>query len=305
MRKALWILTLSFLSISCQGPKDLGEVERKVRMVREPVAIVPPYRFYSPFPDVLKAKVRGFLSNVKKEKVKGELIALIAPHAGYDFSGQVAAFAYKQIEGERFDTIILLGGHKGEFSGVSIGNYGAYRTPLGDVPVENEMADKLIEENKEITFYPPAHQEHGLEVQLPFLQETLKDFKILPIKVVGIPLDGCRKLGDILAREIKGKRVLLVGSTDFSHDYSYEMACKIDRAILRAIESLDEEEVFRRAPTSRELCGRWGVATTLVLAKRLGADRVRVLKYANSGDVMEDRFSRIVGYAAIAIYSGR
>ncbi|MCK4325372.1 AmmeMemoRadiSam system protein B, partial [bacterium] len=165
MKKVIGSLILLSLLLSCNDKKVqvLREVPKPVREVRSPAV---GGMFYPGNAFTLKNEVDEFLQRVEREAIQGKLIALIAPHAGYRYSGQVAAFAYKQLEGKKIDTIILIGpSHRTHFSGVSVGNYGYYQTPLGKVAVDTELAERMMEGSKLIDFYPPAHQqEHCLEV---------------------------------------------------------------------------------------------------------------------------------------------
>jgi AmmeMemoRadiSam system protein B/AmmeMemoRadiSam system protein A len=280
--------------------------------IRKPVVAG---RFYPEDVEVLADQVDGFLSQVPEEPLAGRLIALVAPHAGYVFSGQVAAYAYKQLEEKVFDTVILIGSsHRANFAGASIYDRGGYQTPLGTVPVNGEMAKRLMSLNDEFRHVPQAHTaEHSLEVQLPFLQRVLDDFRILPI-VFGprSSLQELESMAGAIAQVVgEGQKVLLVASTDMSHYPPYEEACRVDQATLSVMESFDPQSMAENeAHWIKEnvpelhctLCGLNAVMVTMMAAKALGADGVKILKYANSGDVpMGDR-GGVVGYCAAAFY---
>jgi AmmeMemoRadiSam system protein B/AmmeMemoRadiSam system protein A len=260
--------------------------------------------FYPARPPELREMVKGFLGQVTEKGLAGELIALIVPHAGFVFSGQVAAHSYKQLEERDFDTIILIGdSHRVRFSGVSVGNYSAYRTPLGDVAIDKDLVEKLIKESERINFHPRAHEgEHSLEVQLPFLQTVFKDFKLVPIIMGERNFETCEILADALIKQTKGKNVLFIASTDLSHFHPYNKAVEIDKRAISAMGKLDGKLLFQGLEDNEyELCGGAATVTTLLVAKKLGAQRAQLLKYANSGDVPFGDKSRVVGYAAIAI----
>jgi AmmeMemoRadiSam system protein B/AmmeMemoRadiSam system protein A len=249
--------------------------------------------------------VKRYLENAKKEKVDGEIVALVSPHAGYMYSGQVAAYAYKLIEGKSFDTVVVVGpSHRFPFKGASLWDRGGFRTPLGVVPVDDELSKKLMEKRKEIRFIPEAHnQENSLELQIPFLQTVLKSFKLVPIAMEpDWSWETCQYLASAIAEAVKGKRVLLVASTDLSHFYTYNIAVELDKIFLNHIERFDVEGLNRDLKNNRtEACGGGPVVTIMLAAKMLGANHGKVLKYANSGDVTGDR-SRVVGYAAAVFY---
>lgn len=270
--------------------------------IREPVVAG---TFYPDKPDILSRDVKRYLENAKKEKIGDEIIALVSPHAGYMYSGQVAAYAYKLIEGKTFDSVIVVApSHYSRFKGASIYDRGGYRTPLGIVPIDIELSKKMMEKRKEIQFLPEAHaQEHSLEVQIPFLQITLKTFKLVPIVMEPYwSWETCQYLASAIAETLKGKNVLLIASSDLSHFHSYEKAVDLDKIVLNHIERFDTEGMNRDLKSGRcEACGGGPIISIMLAAKALGANKGRVIKYLNSGDVTGDR-SRVVGYAAGVFY---
>ena len=264
----------------------------------------------------LGATVDGYLAEVEKASVPGKIVALIAPHAGYVYSGQVAANAYKQIQGMEFDIVALVGpSHHHAFPGVSVYKSGVYRNPLGDVAVDSAIAKSLIDENEAIKFYPEVHvQEHSLENQIPFLQRTLSGYKIVTVLMQDFSKQNCDMLSTALANVLKGKNALLVASTDMSHYPVYDEAVKADKATLSAIETMDTGLIRRQSDKYlrqgvRELhcmlCGRGPVLVVMDAAKKLGANSVKILKYANSGDVPGGDKNRVVGYMAAMLYDSK
>jgi len=280
-----------------RGGKEMGMKE-----IREPAVAG---AFYPDKPEVLLRDVAKYLENSKKEKIEGDIVALISPHAGYMYSGQVAAYAYKLVEGRTFDSVVVVGpSHRTLFKGASLYDRGGYRTPLGVVPIDTELSKKMMERRKEIQFLPEAHsQEHSLEVQIPFLQVVLKTFNLIPIVMEPYwSWETCQYLASAIAETVRGKRVLLVASTDLSHFYTYNIAVELDKIFLNHIERFDVEGLNRDLKNNRtEACGGGPVVTIMLAAKMLGANHGKVLKYANSGDVTGDR-SRVVGYAACVFY---
>jgi len=272
--------------------------------------------FYPGTESSLKAKVSEFLSNVEKRPIDGKLIALVSPHAGYVFSGQVAANAYKQIEGMNFDTVVLVGlSHRSPIRGVSVYKSGKYETPLGTVEIDGNLAEELMANSEIFSFEPRAHAiEHSLEVQIPFLQQVLSDFRIVPLLMRNWPKSVCLDVSSALAKTIRGKNVLLIASTDMSHYPVYDEAVKADKFTLSALETMDTDLIREQldeymSKGVRELhCMLCGVGPVLVVidaAKELGADSIEILKYANSGDVPAGDRSGVVGYFAAAIYQKR
>jgi len=288
--------SLSMAQIS-KGGKEMGMKE-----IREPAVAG---AFYPDRPEVLTRDVKRYLENAKKEKVEGEIVALIVPHAGYMYSGQVAAYAYRLIEGKTFDSVVLVGpSHRALFKGASLYDRGAYRTPLGLVPVDVDLSKRMMEGRKEIQFLPEAHaEEHSLEVQIPFLQMVFKSFKLVPIVMEPYwSWETCQTLASAMAEAVRGKKVLLIASSDLSHFHSYEKAVELDKIVLSHIEKFDAEGLNRDLKQNRcEACGGGPILSIMLAAKALGANKGKVLKCLNSGDVTGDR-TRVVGYAAAVFY---
>jgi len=293
-------IILSTLICKAQTPRERKETGMKE--IREPAVSG---MFYPDQPEVLSKDVKKYFESAKKEKIDGEIVALVAPHAGYMYSGHVAAHAYKLIEGKNFDSVVVVApSHRVDFKGASLYDRGGYRTPLGLVPVDLELSKRMMERWKGIRFLPEAHsQEHSLEVQIPFLQVVLKSFKIIPIVMEPYwSHETCQFLSQAIADTVKGKNVLLVASTDLSHFHSYEKAVQLDKIVLQHLDRFDSEGLSRDLRGGRcEACGGGPVITVMLAAKALGASSGKVLKYQNSGDVTGDR-SRVVGYAAAVFY---
>jgi AmmeMemoRadiSam system protein B/AmmeMemoRadiSam system protein A len=276
--------------------------ETVMKEIREPVVAG---AFYPDRPDTLSRDVKQYLDNAKEEKIEGEIIALVSPHAGYMYSGQVAAYAYRLIEGRVFDSVVVVGpSHRALFKGASVYDRGGFRTPLGIVPIDVELSKRMMERRKEIQFLPEAHaQEHSLEVQIPFLQIVSKSFKLVPIVMEPYwSWETCQSLASVIAETVRGKKVLLVASSDLSHFHPYEKAVELDKIVLSHIERFDPEGLYQDLKSGRcEACGGGPIISIMLAAKALGANKGKVLKYLNSGDVTGDR-SRVVGYGAGVFY---
>ncbi|MFH1563757.1 MAG: AmmeMemoRadiSam system protein B [Nitrospirota bacterium] len=260
--------------------------------------------FYPADPLELKNQIDGFLKNAEREKFEGRIIGLMIPHAGYVYSGQVAAHSYKQLEGRSFDTVVIIGmSHSARFDGIAIDTNDYYQTPVGLVKVDTELASSLIKSNPMIKSLPEAHAgEHSLEVQIPFLQQTLKEFKILPI-LISNPGD-CQLLAKSLISNTGGKKILYIASSDMSHYPPYEVANKVDTTTLALISGMDINKLVDwlnqpQDKCSTLLCGSGAVLTLMLIAKELGVNNGTILKYANSGDIpiIGDK-SKVVGYGA-------
>ena len=315
------IFLLSVL-LSLPGNAACGETNNPSKRVRPPAVAG---GFYTANPQHLTKSIEDFLSQAHPEKLPSPVIGLIAPHAGYVYSGPVAAWAYKTVQGQSYDVVVVTGtSHSYRFPGVSIYDGSAYATPLGEVPIDRELAQKLVEANTLIQWNAQAFgvggsgtvhdPEHSLEVQLPFLQKTLGDtFKIIPLLFGSQDLSTCRKVSATLADVLKkeGRKVLIVGSSDLTHYPSYEAANRIDPVTLNHIAAMKIEPLagyfdsfnLRGVPNLVTLaCGRAGIYLTLLTAQKLGAKSGTIIKYANSGDVPIGDKGRIVGYGAVAFY---
>ncbi|OQX54536.1 MAG: AmmeMemoRadiSam system protein B [Candidatus Omnitrophica bacterium 4484_213] len=297
-------ILLLILALFLLNTSSLQAQEKEMnKQIREPVVAGV---FYPASPDRLKGEINNYLSKVASVKTEEEIVAIISPHAGYEFSGGVAAYGFKAIEGKNFSTVIIIGpSHYVYFKGSSIYPEGYYRTPLGDVEIDKELAKKLIN-GSNIRFYPPAHQrEHSVEAQIPFLQTVLKDFKIVPIVMGNCSYQDCLDLGKAIAENIKDKRILIVASTDLSHFHPSKQAKPLDKITQNEIRRFNPRELYQKVQTEEcQLCGAMPVVATLIASKDLGADKVELLKYLHSGDVTGDN-SRVVGYGSFVITCSR
>jgi AmmeMemoRadiSam system protein B/AmmeMemoRadiSam system protein A len=262
--------------------------------------------FYPSDRGKLSAMVDGFLSNAQDSPVNGRLIALIAPHAGYIYSGAVAGHSYRHLQNKNIKTVILIGpSHHVSFKGVSVYEKGRMKTPLGLVKINSDIAASLIRKEADVSFYPEAFEkEHSLEVQIPFVQRVFKGkASIVPV-LIGTPTAESynfltSRLTEILS---ENQDVIMIASTDLSHYYNYDIAAEKDLKTIDAIERMSLEDVQRLlASREGEMCGANPVLFTMTVARNLGATNGILYKYANSGDVSGDR-SRVVGYAAVGLY---
>ena len=257
--------------------------------------------FYPANPIELSKQVAEFFSKAQRRPLAGPVRAIVAPHAGYIYSGQVAAYAYKQLDGAPYDTVAVISPVHRMFVGrFAVTNAVAYETPLGLVEVDADLVEAI---DKEIDLTRVSQDnEHSLEIQLPFLQVVLSKFKLLPIMMGDQELSSCQKLGTALARILKGKNVLLVASTDLSHFHSYNVAVRLDEIVLGRVGAYDPEGLANDLRRGKcEACGGGPVIAVMLAAQGLGANKAKVLKYMNSGDVTGDH-SQVVGYMAAALY---
>lgn len=265
--------------------------------------------FYPDEPAGLYRMVDSLINSADPQPIEGKIFALISPHAGYGYSGGVAACGYKLIKDKPYKTVVIIGpGHRYGFSGISVYPEGAMRTPLGDVAIDSKFAEQLLNKDKNISFIPKAFSgEHSIEVQLPFLQRVLTEFKIVPIITGDCTLSDCQKLADLLKEAIGSRRdTLIIASTDMYHGYDYEEAEAVDRLTLSYIKNMDAEGLYYGLREGKlQLCGGFGVVSTLILAKSLGHNTTEILKHTNSAQVTANMTKGIwtVGYSSCAIDS--
>ena len=231
------------------------------------------------------------------------IIGLICPHAGYMYSGPVAAHAYYKLALDGKPDIIVLFGpnHTGYGSALAIMNEGFWRTPLGDVEVDSETANKIVKEARIVDVDDSAHRhEHSIEVQLPFLQYLFgSEFKIVPICFLMQDLPSARDVGQAVAKVLSGKNALIIASSDMTHYEPQKSAEKKDRLALQAVEAMDEERFYSVIEEQRiTACGYGPIMALITASKALGAKEAKLLCYRTSGDVIGDH-SAVVGYAAV------
>ncbi len=268
--------------------------------VRKPVVAG---SFYPSNPKTVERDVDGYLKGAEKRDISGEVIGIISPHAGYVYSAPVAAYAYNQLAGKGIDlAIVLAPSHRARFSGASILPSGIFETPLGGVEIDSILGERL-REKPHFDFIEQAHSsEHSLEVQVPFLQRVLGKFKIVPVVLGTVELDPCRSIAEEIydcIRDEKRKMIVVI-STDLSHYHSYETARKLDNIFIESLKKFDEQGIYDTLNGKAEACGQGPVLTGCILSKKLGAGKVEILKYANSGDTAGPR-DQVVGYLAAAL----
>ncbi len=231
------------------------------------------------------------------------IIGLICPHAGYMFSGHVASHAYYELALDgKPDIVILLGpNHTGYGSALATMKEGIWQTPLGDVEVDGEFADRIACKSHIVDIDDSAHRyEHSIEVQLPFLQYLYdSDFKIVPICFSMQDLSSAREVGEAVAEVLEGQNGVIIASSDMTHYEPQEEALRKDKELLEAVEALDESKIYSVIQAERiTACGYGPIAALVTAAKILETKEVKLLSYKTSGDVTGD-YSSVVGYAAV------
>ena len=263
-------------------------------------------KFYPADPQKLSREIRHMLA-VANTKVEGGILAAVAPHAGYIYSGEVAAYAYSALKGRQYKRVVVISpSHCVSFRGSSVYDGDSYQTPLGEAPVDREFARRLAAASAAIKLSGDGHDvtrdgaEHAIEVQLPWLKTVLEDFELVAVVMGDHDYEASRALGVALAELLKDdpKETLVLASSDLSHYHSYADAKRMDLKTLEAVHEWDYLSLSRNLRAGVwEACGGAAIVAAMIYAERMGANRAEVLGYANSGDVTGDH-TRVVGYGA-------
>jgi AmmeMemoRadiSam system protein B len=263
--------------------------------------------WYEGSPKTLARAVDEYLDCAELPKMEGEVRAVIAPHAGHIYSGPVAGYAFAAVRGRTPGLVAVISPmHQPYYEPLLTTAHDAYHTPLGDIPVAKEPLASLDANLTASLGYGLTavanDREHSLEIELPFLQRALAaKFKLLPVMVRNQTPATIEALGAALAEVLRDQDALLVASTDLSHFHNQSVAKQLDTEMLRCFESFDPLSIFALEKSGEgEACGHAAVAAVLWAAQALGADVVKVLHYATSGDVTGD-FSSVVGYGAAVV----
>ncbi len=313
-----WALVVVIASVGCCLTADAvapvlslsnGPAEQAVR---QPAVAG---QFYPASPVRLKAALEAFLHDAVPPRPERP-IAIVVPHAGYIYSGQIAADAFRQAAPHRYDTVVILGTNHtdAEFTRIAIHPGAAFLTPLGTVSIDDGLRRDLIKENSDVEANARVHaREHSVEVQVPFVQYLFPSARIVPV-VIGRPdVDMCIRFGRALAKVSQGRQVLIVASSDLSHYPSATNASVVDRRTLESAVSLDPRRL--NAVTRQQMgravpelvtcaCGEGPIMAAIEAAVALGATRGTVVSYANSADVGVGDPERVVGYGALVMSEG-
>lgn len=263
----------------------------------------------------LKRTINNFLASVPAENFNyfkknsiDNIFGIISPHAGYIYSGPVAAYGYSLLKNRTFDTVILIGpSHYNLFDGYALPGYQSFRTPLGDIEVDTEFTARLVKEGSgAFDYVNTAHiKEHSLEVQLPFLQTVLEEsFKIVPVLMGTQNMGNVEKGAAVLERILKNydKHYLIVISSDLSHYHTDQEARDMDGKLVKIVEEMKCDELMRYTDAGLvEACGAGPVCVLLNLAGKMERSHIKTLVYKNSGDVSGDK-DRVVGYMSAAVW---
>jgi AmmeMemoRadiSam system protein B/AmmeMemoRadiSam system protein A len=260
-------------------------------------------QFYTNDPQALAAQIGDYLDAAEPKKLEGEILGFVVPHAGYIYSGPVAAFAYDLLQERKIELVVVIApSHYVRSDHVSVLDVDRYKTPLGEIPVARDKIAKLIAEDEGLFVKDPAffQHEHSLEVQLPFLQKTAGDFKLLPLVMGNPSRQIAARLARALSRALDENDVIYLASSDMSHHFPYDTAVKMDRLALNKISGMDISGLLGDIGRDKsQLCGLGPVLTLMELASMKGSCHATLLKYANSGDTAGPK-DAVVGYCTVS-----
>jgi len=264
-------------------------------------------QWYPGNPHKLAASVDQYMESAVLPEIQGEILALVAPHAGHIYSGPVAGYAFAAAQGMQIELVAVVSPmHQPYVDPLLTSGHASYQTPLGSIPIDRKAVQDLNTLLTADLGYGLVtirnDREHSLEIELPFLQRALgSKFSLLPVMVRDQSFQVTQSLGLALASVLANRRALLVASTDLSHFYPQDSAKQLDQEMLRRIESFDPIAVLNAEEEGVGFaCGRGALAAVLWAAIALGGNRVQILNYATSGDVSGD-YHQVVGYGAAVI----
>lgn len=265
--------------------------------------------FYPAKENELKNTILGMLAESSSEQFDGRIIGIISPHAGYIYSGRIAARAYKQIQSKQYDNVIVIApSHFEYFDGCSI-YFGDYQTPLGIVGTNIQVAESIVSRSPVVVKSSTGHfHEHSLEVQIPFLQICLRDFKLIPVLMGNQDYPTAEALSNavhaaLLDPGFENQSTLVVGSSDLSHYYPAKIAKEMDGVVINDIREFDERRLFEDIRSNVcEACGYGAMISTMMIARALGATKSKILAYGTSGETSQD-YNSVVGYVSGIFYN--
>jgi AmmeMemoRadiSam system protein B len=255
----------------------------------------------------LAESVDQYINSAVVPPIEGQIIGIIAPHAGHLFSGPVAGFAFAALRGMNPTLVVIVSPmHHPYYQPLLTSSHAAYETPLGPVLLDQQALLELDENLKEVLGFGLSavrkDPEHSVEIELPFLQRALaNEFHLLPVMVRDQSARTTEVLGHAIAKTVRDKNVILVASTDLSHFYPQSVANGLDGVLLHEVEAFNPKGVLLADEEGRGFaCGKGALAAMLWAARDLGANHVQMLHYATSGDVTGD-FEQVVGYGSAVV----
>jgi len=270
--------------------------------------------FYPATAAEIRTQISRFMKSTGNKILPEKPFGLIAPHAGYTYSGPVAAYAYREIQGQKYDAVIVISPcHVEYFPFAAVYPGDAYLTPLGKVSVDKKLATECVTADGLVKFANQGHlsrkfdrTEHSLEVQLPFLQTVLPNTPIVPIVIGTQDWNVLKSLGEKLGHLLTKKNILIVASSDFSHYHPYAECQKIDQRAIASLKRLDPQNFYQGLTAKTfEACGGGPITALLIAAQKMNNPKIEILNVANSGDVPQGDKSGVVGYVAAAFYQSK
>ncbi|OYD14538.1 hypothetical protein CH330_08300 [candidate division WOR-3 bacterium JGI_Cruoil_03_51_56] len=268
-------------------------------MLREPAVAG---QFYPADAKVLTEMVDRMLNDAQPPELIGRVVAIQVPHAGYPFSGPTAAYAFKMLQGMDSVTVVIIGpSHRVYIDKAAVFCHGKWRTPLGDVDVDEELAKAIVAGDDFLVDMPQVHKlEHSIEVEVPFLQRAFSGFKIVPIMLLQGSWEQCERVGKAIAHACQDRNVVLVASSDLYHGYSYDEDKQADSVTTELMAGFDPKAFYEALRQGKaQACGGYPIVATMVAARELGADKAVVLHKTNSNDVTGEKGGYCVGYSAV------
>ncbi len=264
--------------------------------------------WYPDNPQQLTHSIENYISQAVVPEINGRLVAILAPHAGHKHSGPIAGYAFRALQAQALDIeiIALIGpSHYHYNAPILTSAHDAYETPLGQVPVAHDLIDELSR-NLPITSVR-EDPEHAIEIELPFLQHILPDFRLLPLVLMDQSWEMAQRLGAALAALLRDHKSMLIASSDLSHHHPQTTANALDQRVLDAVNAFDPAAVIAAEANRRKIaCGHGALAAVMIAARALGADTAQVIHYATSGDTAPafdpHRYASVVGYSAAVFY---
>jgi len=261
--------------------------------------------WYPGEPAQLRNTINGYLDNASIPDIPKKPLAIISPHAGYAYSGGVAAYAYKAVSSYEYSSVVVISpSHISSSPFVSVWPCGVFQTPLGYVDIDELLCSDIQSDHEIIKDDEgPHHGEHAIEIQLPFLQVAMESFKLCPLIMGRQDIDLCERLAKLLSSKIeKPEDVLIVASSDLSHFHNAGQAESMDKKIAKRINDFDIYGLSRDLESSEsEACGGGPILTALLYAKEMSGQTAQVLKYAHSGYITNET-SSVVGYLSAVVY---
>jgi len=254
--------------------------------------------WYPDDPQILKREISNYLDSVKASSLEGDPIALILPHAGLIYSGKTAAFGLKAVEGKIIDKVILVGlSHRVDFDGIAIFSDQGFETPLGVLAIDQKLTDEISSANKKIFTYKKAFEnENSIEIIIPFIQRFFDQPKAVLLVLGHQTWENAQILGQVLGKVLKDENnYLIIASTDMSHYFPLSKALKTDQDTIKLLKTMDPKALFASAKGKNRMCGLGAVTSSMIAAKKLGANKLSVLDQSTSADVSQDE-NRVVGY---------